>query len=99
MISYRSILRPLIFLVVIGYYFSSALAQPEDEALHKMVVVKSLSILAVGDPLVEKLYLGMDIPEDKTLMGKYFLQQDIDMARREPDAVGDAVYLEITPHL
>ena len=68
-----SLLRPLIVLVVIGYYFSSytcasasALAQPEDETLHKTVMVPDISVYAVDDPLPVKLTLDVIVTEDNT---------------------------------
>ena len=90
------LLRPLIFLVVIGYYFSSytcasALAQPEDETPHKMVLVPDIAINAVGDPIPVKLQIDVLVNEDNTLKIARFRQEDLDMARREPDAVGIAV--------
>ena len=93
-----SLPKPLIFLVVIGYYFSSytyasALAQPEDEGLYKTASVPDISVYAVGDPLPMKLTIDVGIIEDDAWKATYFRQPDLDMARREPDAVGVAVYI------
>lgn len=89
-----SLQRPLIFLAV-GYYFlsytcASALAQPEDETLHKMLIVPDIGFYAFEDPLPVKFTIDVGVTEDRVWQGTVFRLRDIEMAQREPDAVGVA---------